>query len=313
MRVIGTNVCPERKRAVDFARNCVRLEGFTLDEKLEYFNFRFITGEISSNDLSGEISELHKTASSGNGARRNVSFRREAALAFNRIRELTLAPLRGDFDRSHLAAIHRHIFQDLPPSHPGAVRSDPDASLKPVLLAVRPNGGLAFSTYEDVASQTDAIFDRLLDREPDRRDDPAWLDRLAALYVELEAARPFYRGNSPAMRVFIRQLAAELDCRLDWRSINPVEFAAAVDDLIDDDRNNAILHRYFFRSRAGNGRDCDNSLLRGTWADLMQRSRQSRERLRLIVRGNLRRREPSPVGGGYIARPSHPEVRHAPA
>ena len=37
----------------------------------------------------------------------------EARATFARIRELQERPIEGTFDRAHLAAIHRHIFQDV--------------------------------------------------------------------------------------------------------------------------------------------------------------------------------------------------------
>ena len=49
---------------------------------------------------------------------------REAALVANRIRELNTRPPIGEFDRSHLQAVHAYLFQDLPHHRPGEVRGD---------------------------------------------------------------------------------------------------------------------------------------------------------------------------------------------
>ncbi len=47
--------CRHRQKAVDYARNSVRLEGFVLDPDIGALNQRYANGELTSDELTAAI------------------------------------------------------------------------------------------------------------------------------------------------------------------------------------------------------------------------------------------------------------------
>ena len=52
----------KRKAAIDYARGSVRLEGFVVSDYVEQQNARFVSGEITSNELTKLILAYHGRA-----------------------------------------------------------------------------------------------------------------------------------------------------------------------------------------------------------------------------------------------------------
>lgn len=142
---------------------------------------------------------------------------READLVQNRIGELYENPIKGNFDADHLKAVHRYIFQDLPPHQPGIVREDTEDWIKHRTLEGRPavyNVHYASQGIEAKITNTlaefggpDAIKGLTLD---------AAATRLAELYGDLDHAHGFHEGNSRTLREFARELAEKAGFNLDW-------------------------------------------------------------------------------------------------
>lgn len=44
-----------RRKAIDYARASVRLEGFVLDDEIERLNERYVAGEITSDEHSAAV------------------------------------------------------------------------------------------------------------------------------------------------------------------------------------------------------------------------------------------------------------------
>jgi len=142
---------------------------------------------------------------------------READLVINRLRELRLDPIKGDFDADHLKAIHAYIFQDLPRHQPGITREDSSNWTKHRRLEAGPGAHDVPYLSRDVEAKMTAALDRfggpdtLKGLTPD-----AAAARLAALYGDLDHAHGFYEGNSRTLREFTRELAHEAGFNLDW-------------------------------------------------------------------------------------------------
>ena len=83
---------------------------------------------------------------------------REAALVFNRIRELNARPPIDDFDRTHLQAVHAYLFQDLPHHRPGEVRSDSSGWSKTRMLEGLLGVHDVLSAPDKVAGRVDKIL-----------------------------------------------------------------------------------------------------------------------------------------------------------
>jgi len=141
----------------------------------------------------------------------------EAALVYNRIRELRLDPIKGNFDAEHLKAVHRYIFQDLPHHRPGIVREDTSNWTKHRALEGRPVVyDVPYASQDILAKITNALEEFGGPDAIDGLTPDAAATRLAQLYGDLDHAHGFYEGNSRTLREFTRELAKEAGFNLDW-------------------------------------------------------------------------------------------------
>jgi cell filamentation protein len=122
--------------------------------------------------------------------------RRETPLVLRRLVELQHKPILGNFDVTHLQAIHRYLFQDVY-DWAGEIRSvsisKPDAMFPPP---------------QHLKPSLDALFGELAaERFLKDLSAPAWANRAAYYFGEINAIHPFREGNGRAQREFIRELA----------------------------------------------------------------------------------------------------------
>jgi len=150
----------------------------------------------------------------------------EARYTWQRIVELRLNPVHGNFDTAHLKTINRRIFQDLPALGfadvtPGEFRPplEPhhDWMKTRHLDTIGVRSHVAYSRMDKAAQ---ACLESTLERA-----NPAvlrtltiaaFIHAIAALYAELDYLHPFSDGNSRTLREFTRQLAEASGWRLDW-------------------------------------------------------------------------------------------------
>lgn len=121
---------------------------------------------------------------------------------------LAAEPIPGNFDLSHLQAIHRFLFEDLY-EWAGELRTVPLAKTD------------LFCMPEHIESYGAEIFDRLADENHllglDRE---TFVTRLTHYFADVNALHPFREGNGRAQRAFFAQLAADTGYRLDWQVID---------------------------------------------------------------------------------------------
>lgn len=150
----------------------------------------------------------------------------EATHTWQRVVELRLDPVRGNFDAAHLKEINRRIFQDLPglgfdDVTPGEFRPPVAAGNDWIksrsLETVGVTSNVAYSSMDEAAQ---ARLDNVL-----KGADPAALSKLkpaaftkaiGTLYAEVDYIHPFSDGNSRTLREFTRQLAEASGYKLDW-------------------------------------------------------------------------------------------------
>jgi cell filamentation protein len=151
-------------------------------------------------------------------------------LSANRIFELYLNPVRGDFDTAHLKEIHRRIFQDLP-AHgingytPGEFRSStPPDKLHNKTRNLQTTPAQSYIGYSWMNEEAIKDLDKILENA-----NPVKFSRLktddfsmtmSSLYAQLDYIHPFREGNSRTLRTFTRQLARESGYDLDWIRFN---------------------------------------------------------------------------------------------
>ncbi len=142
---------------------------------------------------------------------------REAALVANRIRELNTRPPIGEFDRTHLQAVHAYLFQDLPHHRPGEIRGDTSGWSKTRMLEGQTGAHDVHYAPDNVAGRVDKVLRdlggpaALSGLPPD-----AFAGRMARLYGDLDHAHSFHEGNSRTLREFTRSLAQAVGYELNW-------------------------------------------------------------------------------------------------
>lgn len=131
----------------------------------------------------------------------------EGAKTALRIVELRLKPIVGDFDLTHMQAIHRHIFQDVYP-WAGQIRH---VSISKDYVFVDP---------DKLIEESDRLFDAL--RSEDNltclgRDE--FTDRAVAHFSAINTLHPFREGNGRTQREFFYQLGLEAGYPFQWSRI----------------------------------------------------------------------------------------------
>ena len=134
----------------------------------------------------------------------------EASLTYVRIIELHERPVVGNFDRAHLQAIHKHIFQDV---YPWAGKAREGAE-----IAKPGSPFFAFSQY--IAPSLDKVAAQLKSEDQLRGLSADTFSIRAGHYLgELNAIHPFREGNGRTQQEFIRELALQAGHTLEWTRI----------------------------------------------------------------------------------------------
>jgi cell filamentation protein len=158
--------------------------------------------------------------------------RRELEARYVRVRlaELHGRPPDPTFDETHLRAIHRHIFQDLPRKglhehHPGEYRPATGEGadwIKHRQLETVPTR--LYVPYSAMDEDAQSRLNRELSAvniyglRSLTRDHLA--TELSSLYARLDYLHPFHEGNSRTLRFFFTQLADESDHHFDWDKLS---------------------------------------------------------------------------------------------
>jgi cell filamentation protein len=142
----------------------------------------------------------------------------EGLLVAARTVELEAEPVHGAFDSEHLREIHRRLFQDLPHYAPGEFRRGTAPHIK---LRVLETSGHRYRIHYGTGDAIDAGLAKHLSTVQNigalqDLSQPDFARGMAELYAQLDYLHPFAEGNSRTLRVFTRQLAAEMGFNLHW-------------------------------------------------------------------------------------------------
>ena len=148
-------------------------------------------------------------------------FETERKLVSLRVDELISNPLKGNFDFSHLKAIHKYLFQDIY-SWAG----------KPRTCAIAKKD--LFCLPEYIESYSKEIFDKLksqkyfINYSYDEK-----INSLVELFADINALHPFREGNGRTQREFIESLAKINGIMLDLTQVPKMEMIIASHDSIN--------------------------------------------------------------------------------
>jgi cell filamentation protein len=124
--------------------------------------------------------------------------------------DIEFNPIRGNFDQSHLQAIHQRIFGAV---YPWA------GELRRVNIARQ--GSYPFALVQFLQRNLDRTFSELASeghlKELGVR---SFVERAGVYLGELNTLHPFREGNGRTQREFIRELAMEAGHTLDWSRVS---------------------------------------------------------------------------------------------
>lgn len=191
-----------------------------------------------------------------------------------RVAQVEANPIQGNFDASHLKAIHQAVGQDVERVRPGQFRADAGSHFK-----TRASGTSAYSVpyddAKDIASNLDKVLPgRSLVTELKGLSDDQFAQRMSGLYAAVDKIHPFEDYNSRTLRLFTSQLAKEAGRDLDYSRIAYREFGVADFNRARDvavfeatfpqlDFSKPIKDSQLFEIRQTLGDDVSNSALWG--------------------------------------------------
>jgi cell filamentation protein len=134
-----------------------------------------------------------------------------------KLTELQIKPVKGNFNLSHLKAIHKFIFGDIYP-FAGKIRTEDIFK-----------GATMFAKYYLINDKIKSLFSELAAELYLKGLNRDFLSaRLAHYTAELNMLHPFCEGNGRAIREFIRSLALNGGYEIDWYKIDKNELLTAM-------------------------------------------------------------------------------------
>lgn len=159
----------------------------------------------------------------------------ESASTLYRQACLSSKPIVGNFDLSHLKAIHRWLFQDV---------FDWAGEIRTINIS---KGGTMFGSHHFIENYSASVFRKLAKERDSWRNTPERIDlpaRLAEYLGEINALHPFREGNGRTQRIFIGQLAAGHGLKIRWDQMRQHQMVqASISSFVGDNRELAFLIR----------------------------------------------------------------------
>lgn len=137
-----------------------------------------------------------------------------------RERELTLNPIKGNFDYQHLKDIHKALFEDV---YTWAGQDRMQMGLKEKFAKYAPNGAIInFVPGKELDKYSKIIFDELAKNNylKNSKDLNHFAKNLAKFMGEINALHPFREGNGRTQRIFLNELAKNAGYKLDLNLIS---------------------------------------------------------------------------------------------
>lgn len=148
----------------------------------------------------------------------------EVAFTGLRLAELSVKPIIGSFDFSHLKQIHKYIFQDIYP-FAGQIRD--------VNIA---KDAFQFANVQYIQSSSMQIFmDLKKDNHLKGLSKEEFSIKAAKYFTDINILHPFREGNGRTQREFIRSLAGRNGYELDWSKVSEKQlFDASVKAVVNE-------------------------------------------------------------------------------
>ncbi|MCM1438159.1 MAG: Fic family protein [Roseburia sp.] len=167
------------------------------------------------------------------GIRDAETFKRaEAEISYAAMLELQLRPISGGFDKAHLYAVHKFLFEGFY-DFAGKTRKE-DIS----------KGNTKFCVWLYIDDQLNELFSKIKKRDVNFTDKAEVCDFLSYVMAELNVIHPFREGNGRAVREFIREYALSLGYNLDWSRADKNELLnAMIESVFNTSRLKTCLNK----------------------------------------------------------------------
>lgn len=159
---------------------------------------------------------------------------RERRISLQKIKKLTLEPIKGNFDFKHLKKIHKAIFEDIY-TFAGKDRNEMG------LTGNFTKGDTLFCSGAMIPSYQNEVFTKLNKKNNlVNYNSVNKFSRAAADFLsDLNALHPFREGNGRTQRIFMQQLAQNAGFKLDLNNVPKEKMTVASIDGME--LNNAKL------------------------------------------------------------------------
>ncbi len=149
-----------------------------------------------------------------------------------RARELETRPIEGNFNLEHLAAMHRHLFQDIS-SHAGVVRAY-DLSKGETYFAQAAH--IDYLMHKELPAHLDELG-------KEAASPPEFTKRMAAIHSTIDYAHPFREGNGRTTRTMMGQIAKTHGYELNFQAPSREQWVEASIEAIhgDDSKKQALF------------------------------------------------------------------------
>lgn len=157
----------------------------------------------------------------------------EARITAAKLLGLRFQGITGNFDKTHLLAIHHYLFEDIYP-FAGKIRNENISK-----------GEFRFAQFEYIEPELEKLLNQLKKENYLKGlDKVALVKKLAYYLAELNVLHPFREGNGRTIREFIRQLALKNGYQFNLQKVKPQEMLqASIESVMDTTKLEMILDR----------------------------------------------------------------------
>ena len=147
----------------------------------------------------------------------------EARITAAKLLGLRSQGITGNFDKAHLLAIHRYLFEDIYP-FAGKLRDENIGK-----------GAFRFASFEYIEPELDRLLEQLKkENYLENLSKQQLAIKLAYYLSELNVLHPFREGNGRTNREFIRQIALKNGYLLNLKKVTPKRtLEASIESIVD--------------------------------------------------------------------------------
>ncbi|AYK68299.1 Fic family protein [Bacillus subtilis] len=148
----------------------------------------------------------------------------ERQIVANKLLELTIKPIMGDFNFAHLKKIHRFLFEKVYP-FAGEIRSEGISK-----------GNTHFAQPNYIEAYANSVFSEMKsEKHLSKLSFEEFCERASYYMAEINIIHPFREGNGRAQREFFRMLSMKNGFNMEWDLIDKKDMLnASIRSVLDE-------------------------------------------------------------------------------